>query len=80
MKKQIAFKRKDNELNILVKAFNTGKTQHLINVYENRILTGDYLIVDSKLQTQTRNVMIVPLKLDRNVVGCIEIANKKGGN
>ena len=26
----------------------------------------------------TRNIMIVPLKLGRNVVGCLEVANKKG--
>ena len=48
------------------------------NVYESRELIGDYIQIDQKLHTVTRNIMIVPLKLGRNVVGCIEVANKRG--
>ena len=42
-------------------------------------LLGDFIpIVDSKLHMVTRNIMVVPLKLGRNVVGCLEVANKRG--
>jgi hypothetical protein len=40
-------------------------------------LLGEYSLIDVKLHSVTRNILIVPLKLGRNVVGCIEVANKR---
>jgi hypothetical protein len=40
---------------------------------------GEYVQqVDTKTHMVTRNLIVVPLKLGRNVVGCIELANKRG--
>lgn len=39
---------------------------------------GDYIQIDSKLHQATRNILIVPIKLGRDAVGCLELANKKG--
>lgn len=91
MKRQIVFKRnsislgpqlldeeKDNGSNIVCRAFNTGKPQHVRNAYESRELIGDYLQIDAKLHSVTRNIIVMPLKLGRSVVGCIECANKRG--
>lgn len=87
LKRQLVFKRggsaEDNP-NILCRAFNTGKVQHArvhqMSAEELWERVGEYVQqVDSKTHTVTRNVIVVPLKLGRNVVGCIEVANKRGG-
>lgn len=39
---------------------------------------GNYLSIDQKLHQITRNILIVPIKLGSNAVGCIELANKRG--
>jgi hypothetical protein len=49
IKKQIAFRRVqsgDVNENILCRAFNSGKPQHVKNAYEARELIGDYLQID----------------------------------
>ena len=38
---------------------------------------GEYLLLNQKLHTVTRNVLICPIKLGNNAIGCIEVANKK---
>ena len=39
---------------------------------------GEYITIDTKLHTVTRNLLIIPIKLGRSVVGCLEVANKRG--
>lgn len=66
-------------------AFNSGKPQNIakINVLAEsanlKDILGDYVQLDQKLHTTTRNLLIVPIKLGNNAVGCIEVANKRGG-
>ena len=38
---------------------------------------GEYLTLNQKLHTVTKNVLIVPIKLGNNAIGCLEVANKK---
>ena len=39
---------------------------------------GDFIQIDQKLHSVTRNMLVVPIKLGSNAVGCIEISNKRG--
>lgn len=70
MKKQVAFKR--SEENVLCWAFNTGQAQHV------RGESAGVAQVDARWHTVTRNAVVVPVRLGRNVVGCMEVANKRG--
>ena len=38
---------------------------------------GEYINLNQKLHTVTRNLLIVPIKLGNNAIGCLEVANKK---
>ena len=38
---------------------------------------GEYINLNQKLHTVTRNTLIVPIKLGNNAIGCLEVANKK---
>ena len=38
---------------------------------------GEYITLNQKLHTVTKNVLIVPIKLGNNAIGCLEVANKK---
>ena len=47
------------------------------NLPSNREELGDYTQLDAKLHTVTKNVLIAPIKLGTNAIGCMEVANKK---
>ena len=38
---------------------------------------GEFINLNQKLHTTTRNLLIVPIKLGNNAIGCLEVANKK---
>lgn len=38
---------------------------------------GEYIHLNTKLHTLTKNVLIVPIKLGNNAIGCLEVANKR---
>ena len=44
---------------------------------ESKKQLGEYVTLNTKLHTVTRNVLIVPIKLGNNAIGCLEVANKK---
>ncbi|CDW76346.1 pas pac sensor protein [Stylonychia lemnae] len=78
MKDPISFSRMSH--NILCDVFNRGDPIFIKNaqIEDIRDNLGDYNQIDLKLHQVTRNLMIIPIKLGNNAVGCIELANKKG--
>ena len=38
---------------------------------------GEFINLNQKLHTTTRNLLIVSIKLGNNAIGCLEVANKK---
>lgn len=65
--------------NILSQVFNLGQSMFLkdCQTEEAKEQMGEYLELNSKLHTVTRNLIIVPIKLGNNAIGCLEVANKK---
>lgn len=65
--------------NILSTVFNTGQAVHIANCQDpkNKDQLGDYLQINQKLHCVTRNVLVCPIKLGNNAIGCIEVANKR---
>jgi|TARA_B110000305_G_C19399194_1_gene619176 GAF domain-containing protein len=47
------------------------------NTKESKAILGEYTTMDQKLHTVTRNVLVAPIKLGNNAIGCLEVANKK---
>lgn len=65
--------------NILSQVFNLGQAMFLKDCQseDSKEQMGEYIELNSKLHTVTRNLIIVPIKLGNNAIGCLEIANKK---
>lgn len=65
--------------NILSTVFNQGQTVHLKDCTnrDSKEQMGEYFTLNQKLHTVTKNVLIVPIKLGNNAIGCLEVANKK---
>ena len=65
--------------NILSTVFNTGQNVYVkdCNTKESKAILGEYTTMDQKLHTVTRNVLVAPIKLGNNAIGCLEVANKK---
>ena len=47
------------------------------NHASNKETLGEYLQINQKLHTVTRNVLVYPIKLGNNAIGCLEVANKR---
>ena len=82
LKEAISFQRvpENGEFNILTDCFNSGEFRSLNNIKNTSYSLGNYDQVDTKLHQITRNILLIPIKLGQNAVGCLEIANKKNGN
>ena len=77
LREAISFER--DQQNVLSTVFNTGQSMYIkdCSTPEGRHQCGEYLSLDQKLHTVTRNVLITPIKLGNNAIGCLEVANKK---
>jgi len=77
LREAISFDR--DQPNILSTVFNTGQSIHISNCSapESKEQLGEYSLFNQKLHTVTRNVLICPIKLGNNAIGCIEVANKR---
>ena len=67
--------------NILSDVFNTGQPIYVKDCQnsQGKQQLGEYITLNQKLHTATRNVMVVPIKLGNNAIGCMEVANKRRG-
>lgn len=77
LREPITFDRSQN--NILSTVFNTGKFAYIKDCQstESKHALGDFITLNTKLHVVTRNVLIIPIKLGNNAIGCLEVANKK---
>lgn len=77
LREAISFERE--KPNILSQVFNTGQTAYVKDCAspDGKQQCGEYLTLNQKLHTATRNVLITPIKLGNNAIGCLEVANKK---
>ena len=77
LREPITFDRSLN--NILSTVFNNGQYTYVkdCQLPENKEMMGEYLQLNAKLHSVTRNVLVVPIKLGNNAIGCMEVANKK---
>jgi hypothetical protein len=77
LREPISFDR--SKENILSQVFNTGQYVFIRDCLspEHKKSLGEYSLMNTKLHTVTQNVVIVPIKLGNNAIGCLEVANKK---
>jgi len=77
LREAITFDREKH--NVLSTVFNQGQIIHLkdCSTADSKAQMGEYLTLNQKLHTVTKNVLIVPIKLGNNAIGCLEVANKK---
>ena len=75
LREPISFERE--KPNILSDVFNQGQSVYIKDCQKNKDQMGEYVQLNAKLHTVTRNVLIVPIKLGNNAIGCLEVANKK---